>query len=119
MAILSALVSFVVSLLVGSFAIYVAAGTVADVSDFGRAVATAFVGAIVWVVVGALLGWIPLLGPIIALAAWVLAVNVLYPGDVGAAVLIGLGAWITALVVIVVVSLVFPVTGGAFGVPFV
>jgi hypothetical protein len=50
------LVTFVVSLLVGGLGIYVGASVLADEDDYGHAVVTALVGALVWAIAAALLG---------------------------------------------------------------
>ncbi|WP_318569002.1 hypothetical protein [Salinigranum marinum] len=117
MALLDSLVGFVVSLLVGGFGIYVGARVVVDEADFGHAVVTALVGAVVWAVVGLFLGWIPLVGVLLTLAAYVAVVNWRYPGGWGAAVGIGLVAWVASLVVIAVLSLFGIGSLSAFGVP--
>ena len=110
---LGSLVAFVVALLVGGLAIYFGAALVVDVDDYGYAVVTALAGAIAW----ALTSWIPLFGPLVALIAWVWVVNWRYPGGWGAAALIGLVAWFTALVILFVLNAVLGLGVGAFGVP--
>lgn len=107
------LVAFVIALLIGGLAIYVSARLVADVDDYGRAVVTALVGALAWAVTA----WIPLVGPLIALVVWVGVINWRYPGGWVRAALIGLGAWISALVILLVVNSVLGLGIGAFGVP--
>ncbi|MFA9425567.1 hypothetical protein [Natronorubrum sp. A-ect3] len=106
-------VAFVVALLVGGLAIYVAASIVADIQDYSHAILTAFVGAIAW----ALTAWIPLFGPLLALIVWVWVINWRYPGGWINAGLIGLIAWIAALGILFVLNAVFGLGVGAFGVP--
>ena len=96
---------FVVSLLVGATGIYAGARVATGVDSFGRAVVTALVGSIVWSVVGFLFGWIPLLGPVLALLAYVGVVNWRYPGG-----------WLTAAVVAGVAVLASSVVLYALGV---
>jgi hypothetical protein len=107
------LVAFVIALLIGGLAIYVSARLVADVDDYGHAVVTALVGAIAW----ALTSWIPIVGPLIALVVWIGVINWRYPGGWIKAAIIGLGAWLSALVILLVVNVVLGLGIGAFGVP--
>ncbi|MDZ5809928.1 hypothetical protein U4E84_00985 [Halorubrum sp. AD140] len=110
---LGSLVAFVVALLVGGLAIYISARVIADVDDYSHAVVTALVGAIAW----ALTAWIPLVGPLIALIVWIAVINWRYPGDWVKAVLIGLVAWVSALVILFVLNTVLGLGIGAFGIP--
>jgi hypothetical protein len=117
MGIVDSLVGFVVSLLVGGFGIYVGARLVVDERDYGHAVVTALIGAVVWAVVGLFLGWIPLVGLLLTLLAYVAVVNWRYPGGWVDAGLIALVAWIASLVVIAVLSVLGVGSLSAFGVP--
>lgn len=117
MALIDSLVVFVVSLLVGGLGIYVGARVVTGEEDYGYALVTALVGAVVWTVVGALFGWIPLLGPLVTLLAYVGVVNWRYDGGWVDAGIIGLVAWLTAVVVLYVLAVVGLVGFQAFGVP--
>ena len=112
-SIVGSLVSFVIALLIGGLAIYASARFVVDVDDYGRAVFTALIGAIGW----ALTSWIPLVGPILALIVWVGVVKWRYPGGWATAAIIGIGAWLAALVILFVVNGVFGLGIGAFGIP--
>jgi len=107
------LVAFLVALLVGGLAIFVSARVVVDVDDYSHALITALLGAIAW----ALTSWVPLLGPILALVAWIWVINWRYPGGWGTAAAIGLVAWLAALVILFVLNAVFRLGVGAFGVP--
>jgi len=108
-----ALVAFVVALLVGGLAIYVSARLITDVDDYGRAVVTALLGAVGWAVVS----WIPLIGPVIALVVWIAVLKWRYPGSWGTAAVMGVVAWVAALLILFVVNAVLGVGIGAFGVP--
>lgn len=112
-AIIGSLVAFIVALLVGGLAIFVSAKFVVDVDDYSHAIVTALLGAIAW----ALTSWIPLLGPILALIAWVWVINWRYPGGWGTAAAIGIVAWLAALVILLVLNAVLGLGVGAFGVP--
>ncbi|QHS17495.1 hypothetical protein GWK26_10250 [haloarchaeon 3A1-DGR] len=111
--VLGSIVSFVVALLVGGLAIYVGARVIADVDDYSHAVITALIGAVAW----ALVSWVPLVGPLIALVVWVGVINWRYPGGWGQAAIIGLVAWIAALVILIVLNGLLSLGIGAFGVP--
>ena len=107
------LISFVIALLVGGLAIYISARIVVDVDDYSHAVVTAVIGALGW----ALTSWIPLIGPVIALVVWVGVINWRYPGGWTKAAIIGLGAWVSALVILLVLNSVLGLGIDAFGVP--
>ncbi|WP_135302253.1 hypothetical protein [Haloarcula amylovorans] len=117
MALIDSVVVFVVSLLVGALGIYVGARVVAGYDDYTYAIVTALLGAIIWGVVGFLFGWIPLLGPLLVLIAYVAVINARYPGGWGNAILIALIAWIASLVVLYLLALVGIGAFEAVGVP--
>lgn len=117
MALVDSLVVFVVSLLIGALGIYVGARTVTGRDDYTYAVVTALLGAVIWAVVGFLFGWIPLLGPLLVLAAYVAVVNYRYPGGWGDAILVAFVAWLTVLVVLYLLALLDVSTFEAVGVP--
>lgn len=108
---------FLVSLLLGAIGIYVGALIVVGAKDFDHAVVTALLGAIVWAVVGAVLGWIPLVGPVIALVAYVAVINWRYPTDWTAAAMIGLVGWLTVLAVLYGLATLGITEFDAIGVP--
>ena len=113
MGIIGSLVAFVVALLVGGLAIFVSASLTVDVQDYSHAVVTAFIGAVGW----ALFSWIPLIGTLLALIVWVGVINWRYPGGWKVAALIGIVAWLSALVILAVLNGVLNLGIGAFGVP--
>ena len=117
-AIVSAVFVFLVSLLVGAVAIRLGAQVMID-SDIGfrRAIITAVIGAIVYSVVGFFLGWIPLLGPLLMLVAWIGVINWQYPGGWGTAIGIAIIAWIVAVAILYGLSILGIVTPEALGVP--
>lgn len=117
MALVDSLVVFLVSLLVGALGIYVGARVVTGREDYTYAVVTALLGAIIWAVVGFLFGWIPLLGPLLVLLAYVGVINWRYPGSWGSAILIGFVAWLTVFVVLYVLAFLGLATFDAVGVP--
>ena len=107
------LISFLVALLIGGLAIYISARIVVDVDDYNHAVITAVIGAVAW----ALTSWIPLFGPVIALFVWIGVINWRYPGGWVKAAIIGVGAWLSALLILLLVNSVLGLGIGAFGVP--
>jgi hypothetical protein len=110
---MGSLVAFLVALLVGGLAIYISASIVVGSDDYGHAVITALLGAIGW----ALTAWIPLVGLLVALVVWIGVINWRYPGGWGNAALIGLVAWLAALVILYVLNVVLGLEIAAFGVP--
>ncbi|RZH67319.1 hypothetical protein [Natrinema altunense] len=112
-SVIGSFVAFLVALLVGGLAIFASARLIVDVDDYSHAVVTALLGAVAW----ALTAWIPLLGPVLALIAWVWVINWRYPGGWGTAAAIGFIAWLAALGILFVLNVVFRLGVGAFGVP--
>lgn len=106
MAVLDSIVVFVVSLLVGALGIYVGARVVADTDDYSYALITALIGAAVWTAISFLIGWIPLLGPLVTLIAYIGVINYRYPGGWLAAVGIALIAWLASIVVLALLAMV-------------
>jgi hypothetical protein len=117
MALVDSVLVFVVGLLVGAFGIYVGSRVVVDVRDYTYAIVTALVGSLVWAVVAFFVGWVPFLGPLLALLSYVAVINYRYPGGWGKAVAIALVAWIASLLVLYVLALVGVAGFGAVGVP--
>ena len=115
--VVASVVVFLVSLLIGALGIYVGARVIVGAGDYDHAVVTALIGAIVWAVVGFFVGWIPLLGPLLALLAYVAVINVRYPGDWTAAGMIGLIAWLTVLIALYVLAAIGATGFEAVGVP--
>lgn len=119
MALFESLVTFLIGLLVGGFGIHVGAALIAGEADYGHAVWTALIGALVWTVVGALFGGIPMLGPVLTFGAYLAVLRVRYSGGWVTAAGIALVAWGTLVAVYAVIG---PLGLGVFdpvGVPFV
>ncbi|WP_259517595.1 hypothetical protein [Halanaeroarchaeum sp. HSR-CO] len=95
------------SLLVGGLGIAAGTQLVAGDGDLVRATITAGIGALVW----AFLDGIPLLGPVIALLAWIGVLQVRHDTGWGGAAVAGFVAWIVAGVLAIVLSAIgLPVT---------
>jgi hypothetical protein len=117
MALIDSIVVFIVSLLIGALGIHIGARVISDFEDYTYAIVTALIGAVVWGIVGFLFGWVPLLGPILVLVAYVAVIQFRYPGGWGDAVLIALIAWIASLAVLYVLAVTGISTFEAVGVP--
>lgn len=116
-AIIDSLIVFVVGLLVGALGIYVGAKVIVDVEDYTYAIVTALIASLLWAIVGRLLGWIPLLGPLLALLVYIGVLNWRYPGGWLKATGIALIAWVASMVVLYVLALIGVTSFGAVGVP--
>lgn len=117
MNMINSLVVFLVSLLIGALGIHVGAAVIADVTDYTYAFFTALFGAIVWSIVGFFFGWIPFLGPVIVLLAYLAVVKRRYPGGWIDAAGITLVAWISVVLVLYGLAAVGFTTFDAVGVP--
>ena len=120
MAFIDSLIVFVVSLLIGALGIYVGASVLTDFEDYSYAIITALIGAVIWAIVGFFFGWIPLLGPALALLAYVTVINLRYPGGYGRAIGIAVIAWVAVFVVLYVLAVlgIFQ-DAEALGVPWI
>lgn len=116
-ALIDALIGFVISLLVGAAGIYVGARVLTMVDNPRYAVVTALIGSVVWFVVAFFLGWIPYLGPLLALVAYVGVINWRYPGGWPRAAAIALLAWGVAVVAVYVLASVGIGSFDAIGIP--
>jgi len=117
MTLIDSFVVFVVSLLVGGLGIYVGARVLAGVEDYGHAVVTAAIGAVVWGIIAVLFGWIPLLGPLVTLVAYLTVIRWRYGVGWLTAAGIGLVAWVASLIVLYVLGVAGIADIGAVGVP--
>jgi len=111
------IIVFVASLLIGALGIYAGAKVIVDTEDYGYAIVTALIGALVWGVVGFFFGWIPLLGPALVLIAYLAVINARYPGGWVQAAAITLVAWLSVLIVLYVLAFAGITTFDAVGVP--
>ncbi|SNR51799.1 hypothetical protein [Halorubrum vacuolatum] len=116
MSLIGSLIAFVVGLLVGGLAIFIAASVVADTRDYSHAVFTALFGAIVWGLSELLLSWVPLVGDFIPLIAWIWVIRRRYGTSWLHSGIIGFIAWGSAILVLAVLP--FAGITDAVGVPF-
>ncbi|WP_144922984.1 hypothetical protein [Halorubrum salsamenti] len=117
MSLIGSAVTFAVGLLVGGLAIFIAAAVVTGASDYGHAVFTALVGAIVWGLAAFFLSWVPLIGDFVPLLAWIWVIRARYGTSWVHAGVIGFVAWASAVLVLAVLP--FAGVTDAVGVPFV
>jgi len=117
MGLTASAVAFVVSLLVGGLGIFVGGLVVTGTSDYEHAVWTALIGALVWGIASFLFGWLPAIGPLLTLLAYVWVVKRRYPGGWINAAAIALLAWAASVGIIRLLA-EYGVEGlGATGVP--
>jgi len=117
MALIDSLLVFLISLLVGALGIYVGARALTDVDDYTYAIVSALIASIVWVIVAFFLGWIPFLGPLLALVAYLAVINMRYPGGWLRASGVAFIAWLASLVVLYLLSAIGLANFEAVGVP--
>ncbi len=115
--VVATLVVFVVSLLIGALGIYAGARVVVGADDYSHAIITALLGAIIWAIVGFFVGWIPLLGPLLALVAYIGVINLRYSGGWTASAIIAIVAWLTVLIVLYALAFLGVTGFEAVGVP--
>ncbi|PSP94236.1 hypothetical protein BRC91_06580 [Halobacteriales archaeon QS_4_62_28] len=119
-ALLGAIVTFIISLLVGGLGIYAGAKLITGSGGFEKAIWTALFCALGWGVVSLAVGWIPFLGGLLAtvfgLIVYLGIINWRYPGGWVNAAGIALVAWLAAAVVLTLVAPLLPVGAGAVGI---
>ena len=114
------LLVFAVSLLIGGFAISVGAKMAFKSKDYSHAVLTALLGAIAWAVVSALFAELDIQGALsslVGLIVWIWVIRWRYNVGWFRGSLIGLFAWIAALVTLALLALVGVSTLDAYGIP--
>jgi len=116
----TSLLVFVVSLLIGGFAISVGARLARKSSDYTHAVVTAFLGAVAWAVVDIAFSRLSVegsLASLVGLIVWVWVVRWRYQVGWLRAAVIGAGAWVAAVIVLAVLALAGVGGLDAYGVP--
>ncbi|WP_436935321.1 hypothetical protein [Halovenus marina] len=116
----TSLIVFAVSLLVGGFAISVGAKLALASRDYSHAVLTALLGALAWAVVDVAFSRAEIGGAIASLAAllvWAWVVRWRYQVGWIRAAIIGIGAWVAALVALVILAALGLGGLDAYGVP--
>ena len=116
-ALIDSIVVFIVSLLIGALSIYTGARVVVGYDGYTYATVTALIGAITRAVVSFFLGWIPFVGPLLALIAYIAVIKARYPGGWVKAILIALVAWIASIIVLYVLAAIGFASFEVVGVP--
>lgn len=110
-------VVFLVSLLVGGLGIHLGSLVIVGESEYGRAVWTALLGALVWGVVGFLFAGLPLLGPVLVFLAYLAVIKHRSRAGWLEAGGIALVAWVASLAVLWMLAVAGWTSFGAVGVP--
>lgn len=114
------LLVFAVSLLIGGFAISIGAKLAFKSKDYSHAVLTALLGAIAWTIVSAIFAELNIQGALsslVGLIVWIWVIRWRYNVGWIRGSLIGLFAWIAALVVLSLLALLGVQSLDAYGVP--
>lgn len=112
-----AILSALISIIIGAAAINVGARLLIDSSTgFRRALITAILGSLAWGLFS-FLEFIPVLGILLMLVVWVAVINWQYPGGWGTAIGIGVLAWIVAVAVVYLIATVTNLGLEVFGIP--
>lgn len=117
MALIDSLIVLIVGILVGALGIYVGAQVVTGQGDYMYAIITAVIASFIWTLVSFFIGWIPFLGPLLALIAYIGVINFRYPGGWINAIAIGAIAWLASLLVLYLLVVFNIATFDAIGVP--
>lgn len=113
--IVGGIVGWLLGLVVGGFALFVAGQLVHGGGNLEHGLWTAFAGAVVW----AVLSWVPLVGFLLAPLGWVGVIRWRYPGDWGHTISITVVAWLVALGGLYVLQVLGLGGFDAVGIPFV
>lgn len=116
----SSILVLVVSILVGGLAIHVGAAFAFASRDYAHAIVTAVLGALAWAVVNYLFTELALAGnlsSLIALIVWIGVVGWRYETGWLRAGVIGIFAWLAAIVALAVLDLLGVGGIGAYGIP--
>lgn len=110
-------VVFVASLIIGAFGIHVGAMVVTSQDEFGKALLTALVAAIVWSIASFFLGGVPYIGPVLTLLAYIAVVKWQYSASWVESAGIALLAWVVGLGVLSLLSILGIGSLEAVGIP--
>lgn len=117
MALTDTILVFIIGLIVGGLGIHIGALLTIGLSDYGKAIRTALVGAIIWAVVGFFFGFIPLLGPVITFLAWLAVIKSIYEESWLKTLIIAGIAWASVLIILYVLAAIGVGGFEAIGIP--
>ena len=116
MGLIDSVFHLVIGFVTGTIGIFLGASYAGIGAGLETAALAAFIGAVVWAIVGLFAGWIPLLGSIVTFLVWLLAVGQIYGVGLGTAFRVAVFAWIASLLVTKLES-IFGIRAKAVGVP--
>ena len=108
---------FLGSLVIGAFGVHVGAVVVTGTDDFGEAIVTALVGAVVWSVASYFLMGVPYVGPLLTLAAYLFVIKWRYGTTWLRSGGVALLAWVVGLGVLSFLSVLGVGSLDAIGIP--
>ena len=118
MTALDTIVITAVSLLVGGIGIFAGVRLVVDDAIRPKtAFLTAAAGAVAWGAVSFSVGRVPIVGPLSALVAWIVAVALQHPGGWATAAVLGFVPWFAAIVALYALGTLDVVSLSALGIP--
>ncbi|MFB6241270.1 MAG: hypothetical protein ABEJ36_00520 [Candidatus Nanosalina sp.] len=118
MGLVDSIFHLVIGFVTGTVGIHYGARYAGVQSSWRLAALTAVIGAVVWMVAGLFLGWIPLIGSIGTFFVWLVAIQRMYSVETGEALEIAVMAWIVAFVVVHLESYLGIRHAEAIGVPW-
>ena len=117
MTALDTIVITAVSLLVGGIGIFAGVRLVDDAIRPETAFLVAAAGAVAWGAVSFSVGRVPIVGPLSALVAWIVAVALQHPGGWATAAVLGFVPWFAAVVALYALGTLDVVSLSALGIP--
>lgn len=117
-----AVIPFIASLVVGTAATYIATTMLLDESGVIHSFVTALIASVVWIGVtyitgGTSVSFIPFLGPVFALAAYIIVIDLRYPGTLVRATGISVLTWAIDFIILYALALIGVSSFAIIGVP--
>lgn len=111
---LEVILAFVISVGIGGISIFLASAFVVNEWEISHAIAATLAGGVFWSIA---IGVGHPLAVFLILIAWILTINIIYPGEWQQAVAIGCLAWFTSFLVLMMAESLFDLELEAFGIP--